>query len=289
MKMSSGFHSILVILFICFLYSCNKIHYYPDKEYSEVNTLILAHRAGGGGTSNLQENSLEAAKYGLSILDGIEVDIQLSKSRTLWLYHGAELPVCGGITYECFPEIFDNQIIELDSCNGDEYNFTKLEEIFAFMSLNYPDKHISLDVQPWYPCAFTSINIVGEMNVIADEVIRLTEKYNLQNCVMVESQTATFLDNIKKNSTGIESYLTSWGGPERAMLLALSAGYTGISVKFKPEYEREVTAEDIYLMRKKGLKIQLWTVNSEEDIIEAVSIKPDYIQTDNFEYFEQLN
>jgi glycerophosphoryl diester phosphodiesterase len=280
---------ILSSLTLYTFFSCNKINYYPDKDYKEVTTLILAHRAGGGGTSHLQQNSLEAARYGFSIVDGIEVDIQLSKDRTIWLYHGAELPECEGISYECFPEVFDNQIIELDSCNGDEYNFTKLEDIFAFMSLNYPDKHISLDVQPWYPCALTSINIVGEMNVIADEIIRLTDKYNLQNCVMVESQTATFLDNIKKNGTGIECYLTSWGGTERAMLLALTAGYTGISVKFKPENEKEVSAEDIYLLRKKGLKIQLWTVNSEEDINDALSVNPDYIQTDNLEYIEQLN
>lgn len=286
MKYQFEFQTILTILNICFLYSCNKIKYYPDKEYGDVNTLILAHRAGGGGTSNLQENSLEAAKYGLSFVDGIEVDIQLSKSRTLWLYHGAEIPECGGITYECFPEIFDYQVIQLDSCNEDELNFTKLEDIFAYMTTYYPEKYISLDVQPWYPCASTSLNIVGEMNVIADEIIRLTKKYNFQNHVMVESQTATFLDNIKKNSTGIECYLTSWGGSERAMLLALTAGYTGISVKFKPEVEKEVTAEDIYLMRKKGLKIQLWSVSSEEDIIEALSITPDYIQTDNFKYFE---
>lgn len=281
---------ILIISLILYtFYSCDKIYYYPDKDYKVVNTLILAHRAGGVGTSNYQQNSLEAAGYGLSIVDGIEVDVQLSKDRTLWLYHGAELPECEGTSYQCFPEVFDAQIIELDSCNGDKYNFAKLEDIFAFMSLNYPGKHISLDVQPWYPCGFASINIVGEMNVIADEIIRLTEKYNLQNHVMVESQTATFLDNIKKNGTGIECYLTSWGGSERAMLLALSAGYTGISVKFKPENEKEISAEDIYLMRKKGLKIQLWTINSEEDINKALSINPDYIQTDNLEYFEQLN
>jgi glycerophosphoryl diester phosphodiesterase len=280
---------ILISITSYLFYSCDKIKYYPDKDYQEVKTLILAHRAGGGGTSNFQQNSLEAAGYGFSIVDGIEVDIQLSKDRTLWLYHGAELPECGGAVYECFPEVSDNQLIELDSCNGDEFDFSKLEDIFALMSINYPQKHISLDVQPWYPCAFTSVNIVGEMNVIADEIIRLTEKYNLQNCVMVESQTATFLDNIKSNSIGIECYLTSWGGIERAMLLALTAGYTGVSVKFKPENEEEVTAEDIYLMRTKGLKIQLWTVNSEEDLRDALSINPDYIQTDNLSYFEQLH
>jgi glycerophosphoryl diester phosphodiesterase len=289
MNTSSRIFLILIILILYFFYSCDKIKYYPDRDYKEVNTLILAHRAGGGGNSPYQEYSLEAATYGLSVVDGIEVDVQLSKDRTIWLAHGAGLTGCGEISNDCFPEVFDDQIMELDSCNGDLLNYTRLEDIFALMSSSYPTKHISLDVQPWFPCAYTSIGILGVMDVIAEEIIKLTERYNLQNYIMVESQTATFLDNIKKNSTGIECYLTSWGGIERAMQLALTAGYTGISVKFKPLEEREVTIDDIYLIRKKGLKIQLWTVNSEEDINEALSINPDYIQTDNLNYFEHLN
>lgn len=41
------------------------------------------------------------------------------------------------------------------------------------------------------------------------------------------------------------------------------------------------------LLRRKGKKIQLWTVNTESDILEALSINPDYIQTDNIGYFNQ--
>ena len=48
----------------------------------------------------------------------------------------------------------------------------------------------------------------------------------------------------------------------------------------------EIGINEIQLIRRKGLKIQLWTVNSEEYLNEALSINPDFIQTDNIAFFE---
>ena len=271
-----------ILLIVLLFNSCQKIKYYPDKEYSEVTTLIIAHR-GNGGNPIYQGNSIEAAEYGLMHADGIEVDIQLSKDRTIWLAHDAELPDCGGVFYDCFPEAYDYEIIELDSCNGDEMNYYKLEDIFDLMSTKYPGKIISLDVKIWSPCAVTSVNIFGVMNVIADEIIRLTDKYNMHNLVMAESEVASFLIYLQENSSGIETYLSAWGDFERAMQISLEGGFSGISFKYK--FDEEINTDHIQLIRKKGLKIQLWTVNSEEDINEALSINPDYIQTDNIDYF----
>jgi glycerophosphoryl diester phosphodiesterase len=273
------------ILFIMVFASCEKINYYADKDYKEVKTLVLAHK--GGGDSPFQENSLEASEYGFASLDGIEVDIQISKDRTIWLSHGADLSDCGGVLYDCFPEAFDHEIVSLDSCNGNVLNFSRLEEIFEFMSSTYPDKYISLDVKAWSPCRVTSLSVTGVMNVIADEIIRLTKKYNLQNHVMVESETASFLNYLQKHSHGVERYLTTLGDFERGMLLALEAGYTGLSFKYK--FDEEISVEHVQLIRRKGLKIQLWTIDSEEDMKEALSLNPDFIQSDNINYFVNIS
>lgn len=121
------------------------------------------------------------------------------------------------------------------------------------------------------------------MNVIADQIIDLTEHYNLYNRVMVESETASFLGYIKKKSDGIETYLTTLGDFERGMQIALKGGFSGLS--FKYNFDEEITVDHIYLIRKKGLKIQLWTVNETDEIEQAISINPDFIQTDNLDYF----
>jgi glycerophosphoryl diester phosphodiesterase len=270
------------ILILVVITSCDKIKYYPDKEYKEVTTQILAHHAGGD--CPFQDNSLEAAKYGLQYLDGIEVDIQISKDKTLWLSHTADLPDCGGVVYDCFPETHDNEIIALDSCNGNSLNFTRLEDVFAYMSDNYPTKYISLDVKAWNTCNETSLDVLIAMNVIADEIIRLTNKYKLQNRVMVESETATFLSYVQTHTDAIEMYLTTFGDFERGMGITLENGYSGLSFKYK--FGDEIGIPEIQLIRRKGLKIQLWTVDSVADIKEALSINPDFIQTDNIKYFQ---
>ena len=280
-KMKSIISIFAVIGCFC-ITSCEKVHYYPDKEYKEVETLILAHH--GGGTCPFQDNSIEAAIYGLTYLDGIEVDVQLSKDRTVWLSHAADLADCGGVEYDCFPVTYDKDIVKLDSCNGNTLNFTRLETVFAYMAANYPDKYISIDVKAWSPCKITSLDITGLMNVIAEEVIKLTDKYKLHDHVMIESETATILNFVQKHSDGIGTYLTAFGDFERGMLITLESGYNGISFKYK--FDEEISIKEIQLIRKKGLKIQLWTVNSEEDIKEALSINPDFIQTDNVDYFK---
>ena len=122
------------------------------------------------------------------------------------------------------------------------------------------------------------------MNEIGDEIIRLTKKYEMQNQVMVESETATFLTYIKNNSSGIDYYLTAFGDFERGMRIALEKGYTGIA--FKYNFDEDITSEHIQLLRKKGLKIQLWTLVSDEELSEAIKINPDFIQTENLEYFQ---
>jgi hypothetical protein len=176
------------------------------------------------------------------------------------------------------------QIEQLNICNGTSIVYFRLEDIFALMANLYPDKYISLDVKAWEPCDVSSSDIIGMMNSIADEIIYLIQKYNLHH-VMVESQTGTFLNYVKNHSSGIECYLTSLGDFERGMMLALESGYAGIS--FKYQFKEEITQEHVQMLRKKGLKIQLWVVNDEADLSEALFINPDFIQTDNIDFFRQ--
>ncbi|MBI5217424.1 MAG: glycerophosphodiester phosphodiesterase [Bacteroidia bacterium] len=268
---------LLSLLFI--LDGCEKIHYYPDHIVPDVKTKFLAHR--GGGDCNFQENTLKACQYGLPKLSGIEVDLQISKSRTVWLSHSADLNGCGNINPNCFAETYDEDIVGLDSCFGISYDFTRLEEAFKYMSENYPDKYITLDVKEWIPCAASSGNVPDVMNVIADEINRLVKKYNMQNHVMVESEIATFLSYVKLYCKGVETYLNSLGDFERAMQLALEAGYSGIS--FKYNFDEIITYDHIKMLHRHGLKIQLWTVNTTELLQQALSINPDYIQTDDID------
>ena len=272
-------------IFLLLITGCDKIYYYPDKPIVNVKTQFIAHR--GCGNAAIQSNTYDAAKYGLNNLGKIELDIQLSKDRTIWLSHDVDFPVCNGIDLPCFPEAFDSQIVALDSCLGLSYTFSRLEEVISLIKDSFPECLVSLDVKVWGPCKFTSLEVTGIMNVIAERIVDLANVYQAHKNILVESEVASFLNYLKKLSNNkIECYLTTLGDFERGMLLALKEGYSGIS--FKYNFDEIITKDHIDLLHKKGIKIQLWTVDEEDEMALALSLNPDYIQTDNIEYAKYL-
>jgi hypothetical protein len=60
-------------------------------------------------------------------------------------------------------------------------------------------------------------------------------------------------------------------------------------MSFKYKFDEVITEGDVQLIRRKGLKIQLYTVDDETDLREALYINPDFIQTENIEYEKKIN
>lgn len=267
---------IFIICCISLTY-CDKIFYYPDRPFYDVKTKFIVHKAGCKYT--YLENLIPNADSALNNSYGIELDVQISKNKTLWILHEPYIFNCNFGEGACFSETSDNKLISISQCMGESKGYTPLESIFKLMSEKYPRKYISIDVKAWKPCSIDGANVSKLLNDIADEIIVLTNKYEMAGKVMVECETTTFLKHIKKYSSGIETYLTTLGDFERGMLISLYDGYTGMSFAYK--YDEEITNDHINLLHKKGLKIQLWTINDSVDLQEAYSLNPDFIQTDN--------
>jgi glycerophosphoryl diester phosphodiesterase len=268
---------LLHILLITIAFSCERVEYFSDNPAQLEATKVLAHKGGGGSFG--EGNSFEACAYGLERLDGIEIDIQRDANNELWLSHSAELPACGSFDGKCFAGLSSITVTAIDSCLGPDVNFATLESIFEYVDKNYPEKVISLDVKAWSPCDVDGINVTREMNELAAKIIMLTSKYERYNKVMVESETGDFLYSIKKQCNFIGTYLTSFGDFELGASRALEAGFSGISYQFK--YKEPIVKEQIDLIHRKGLKIQLWTIYSQSDLEEARALGPDFIQTDD--------
>jgi glycerophosphoryl diester phosphodiesterase len=268
---------ILVLLPVIISASCERVEYFPDKPVAFTGTRIMAHKGGG---SFDRGNTLEACMYGLQLADGIEVDIQKSLDNDLWLSHSSHVESCGSFEETCFASLSSKTIVLIDTCLGNQFDYTQLEQVFAYMSTNYPDKFISLDVKAWAPCDGVGINLIGEMNSLARAIIDLTEKYSMEDQVLVESEVGDFLYYIKKHNARIETYLVALGDFELGVSRALDAGFSGVSFHYK--FDEPINKAMVDLMHRKGLKIQLWTVNEPADLEEARSLAPDFIQTDNF-------
>lgn len=270
----------LALLTALCLIACDRAVYSPDKPIEFKNTLLLAH-AGGGWFD--QGNTIEACRYGLAALDGIECDIQRSSDNDLWLSHSGFITPCDSSRALPFPTVTSSTILQIDSCLGALTNFTRLDSVFSYMQANYPDKPISLDVKAWTPTELSGLNIITEMNELGQKIITLATRYHLENNVMVESESGDFLYYIRTHSPTIQTYLTTFGDFELGVSKALYGKFTGISFKYK--FKETLTKEKIDLIHLKGLKIHLWTVNTEIDMEEALLLGVDYIQTDNVEGF----
>ena len=273
---------LLVVIMSCM--SCDRVDYFPDNPIQFKKTIFFAHHGGGDYGA---ANTLKSCKYGLDNLNGIECDIQISSEGTLWLSHSSQTESCSTFTETNFASQTDAQIEAVNACLGSENEYCRLDSVFNYMSKKNSGELISLDVKAWEPDKLENADIIDEMNRLAQSIINLVSKYGLSHQVMVESETGDFLYYIKTHSDNIETYLSTDGDFELGTSRALKAGFTGISFKYK--FDEEITLEQIQLIHRKGLKIHLWTVDDLADINEALSIQPDYIQTDNVNYVMNLN
>ena len=270
---------IAYLLFVLTIISvhCERVEYFPDKPLLVSKPLMIAHQGGGFFDAG---NTMEACEYGLSLMDGIEVDIQKTSDNDIWLDHSSRLEACGSFDETCFDLVPSSRVLDIDKCLGAARDYTRLETVFKYMLENYPEKFISLDVKAWSPCGARGLNVIHEMNELAQAILDLTTKYNMAEHVLVESEVGDFLYYIKHRNPRIETYLATLGDLELGMSRALDAGFTGISFQYK--VDEALSREMVELMHRKGLKIQLWTVDDPGDLEEAVGLNVDFIQTDNF-------
>lgn len=187
---------------------------------------------------------------------------------------------CGTFGEECFHDISDKHMEEINTCLGSANSYPRLANVFDYISRNHPDSFVSLDVKVWTPCGIGDLNVTRNMNIMAQKIIDLIQAYHLENQIMVESEVGDFLYYVKSNSDFIETYLTTLGDYELGVSRALESGFSGISFKYK--FTAPITKEQIDLLHRKGLKIHLWPVNGTEDIEEAKALGADFIQTDTF-------
>ena len=276
-KVCVGFKMRLNIFLLLFInFSCQKFENFPEVFANESRTLLLAHR--GGGDSLYPENSFVAAQNGLKILDGIELDIQISADGTLWMAHDAYLPDCEIGKFNCFSRHSDQEISDLSDCHGNDFTPGQLEEVFEIVAQDHPDDIISLDVKPWFPCSLGDVFVHAKLKELADELASLARRHQLENQIFVESESVTFLKYVKELNPEIECHILAFSDLEKAGLEALRNGLDGVSYKFDPD--EEIDPEPL---KAKGLTIQFWTVNTQEGLQKAIALRPHTIQTDNLQ------
>jgi hypothetical protein len=150
------------------------------------------------------------------------------------------------------------------------------------MVSEYPESFISLDIKGQY-CEI--INTAETMRQMAESVLALVDKYDMQKMVLVESNSVEFLQELDDQSS-VSQCVVSLGDVDEGIANAAYVKARGISLEYGVE---EVNADVVNLVHNKGYGLILWVVNEPEDITTAWNSKPDFIETDNADFKSYIN
>jgi len=275
------------------LCGCPKISFLEDHPVTPWPTVVLMHR-GGGSNPDYVQNTLPAVAYGCSVLDGPEVDIQLSADNTLWLGHDNATLDCAGNEIGCFQDLGDGQIDAVAYCDGAapcaagstptcQQHYVRLEEVMAFLATSEPTKTISLDIKGQY-CKSLG---VADAQHMANGVDRVVRQYGMAYRVLVETEQKAFLQRIMDNQTPVYSFVVSLGDIDGPLSEAANLGATGISFKYAPGSE-PLDASVVAGIHQKGFRIIVWTIDAPADIQAVWPTRSDVIETDNPDFMSYV-
>ncbi len=221
------------------LAACAKIDYLPPNPVAPWPTRVLMHRGGGGAGDSgapacpYPENTLPAVECGAQLLDGVEVDVQLSTSGTLWLGHNNEVLDCAGNSIGCFQDLGDGSIDAVATCTDPDsgarvQKYVRLSDVFAALSVDHPDKYVSLDIKGQYCRSLGR----PEAEAMADQVDTLVRVYGMGGKVSVESEQRAFLQRIVDAGAPVATFVNALGDIDMPLSWAANLGATGISFKY---------------------------------------------------------
>ncbi len=252
---------IVLILGTVFTYGIYKGEYNLNIEYARTLE-VTAHR---GSSIKYPENTISsfigAKKEGA---DWIELDVQQTKDKELIVLHDTNLKRTTGLNKEVWKTTYD-EIKNLDAG--------------SFISKKYKGERIPLfkEVVKWAKKNNMKLNIelkpTGKEKNFEMEIIDIINKFNYaKNCV-ITSQNYSVLEKVKEYNSKIET------------VYVMSIAYGDITYLDKADHfsveASNVNENLVNNIHKKGKKLYVWTVNTEESIRKMIDLNVDNIVTDN--------
>lgn len=271
-------------MLIVILLACNG-HELIEKRKK---TLILGHKSTGNGVNDgFLENTLPAIREALKYADGVEADIQMSSSKTPWIYHDdlfnnlcetSEF-LLKSKGYTCILQTPDSIIEQLRICKGGvKERIYKLEDLFDVLSKN-KDKIASLDIKGYFDSTCVKYNNVDKIYQynLADTIYALIQKYDVKDQIIAETNYTSVFERLKEKDSTIQCHFFIFNHLEDKIDYAIEKKADGLTINM---HDKSYGSKQIDEIRNKNLKIQLWTIENEEDLKIALSYHPYAIQLD---------
>lgn len=230
---------------------------------------LIGH-GGLGPDAPYPMNSEEAFKGALEQgLDGVEIDVQLTKDSQLVAHHDHALNSNG-----CTGRIHDHTWSELKGCihstlGEGAFHGVLVPTLIEELQRHYPDARFTLDVKlnsddDWW----------GYLHATARAIARLQAQRGLVDKLTVECRTPDFLRAMAESAPGIPYYLII-DDVSKDLSTAVDLGCAGITVQADA-----LNADEAAAIRKAGLALTIYGVGDPWSLKRAVAFKPEAIQVD---------
>jgi glycerophosphoryl diester phosphodiesterase len=233
--------SLMSWVILSFVTSCNKQESYPDVQ-------IFGH-AGMGmdiAYSVYHDNSEEAIDLALSLptINGVEMDVRMSKDGTLWLYHENHLEAStDGVG--CVAELTDQELAQLRYKSIHREKLVKLNEILEKIA---PGRTFILDIKHWNDCAKS----YSDMQRFKDALLAIPNE--LKDQLIIDSSYPYWLSALAQEFRVVFSTVSFVDGMEQ---LEKTPSLYGIMMRSK-----DISAEQIAQVKTLGKSVYLFEMRS---------------------------
>lgn len=226
--------------------------------YAKWSVTIAAHR---GDTAGAPENSLQSVLSAIDKgLQGVELDVQLTKDGVVVLNHDATLSRMAGVKSRV-SELTYAQISRLDigeDANGETVRIPTLEEVLAAAQGRIK---LLIDLKPY-----------GSGEALAEEVVTLIQAYGMEQDAYIQSFDGDALRHIRAIAPDIKI--------GRILYFALG-DLSSLDVDFYTIQQVMLTDQLVKRAHAAGRGVWVWTVNDRRDLKEVLKFQVDGIITDH--------
>lgn len=243
---------------VLLMFSCAK-----EKKTAAVR--VFGHAGNGIQISNsvYHDNSQESVDLALAQngCEGVEVDIQLSKDGTAWLFHDSKMEAETGET-GCVSDKTDSELGKIS------YNSFHRERLVRLDELEIYGKAVFLDLKHVNSCE----GQFPDLGDLLDDLQAFCTKFP-GNEIKIITFNPYWIDDLL--ASGLEVYYEA-DHYQEALLYVQKTGLSGFVFK-----NQSVTKDEIADLKNKAFATVLFEARSPKSIRRALRKYPDYILADD--------
>ena len=261
-----SFDAILLFLLIVMIYKILNSHWVPS--YPSHLKKIFFYYGHRGAPKIAPENTLQSFQEAMNNnMDGIELDIQLSKDQKLVVYHDEYIEYDGSKI-----KIRD---LSLEQIQSIDVKIPELSEIFNILS---SDIILNIEIKSY---AWDLLH----SNQIEHRLLDMISNKNRANQIIISSFNPFILKRVKKINSDLSTALIWSNRSYRWLSVVMIPNYKVFSSYCKPDVFHvninDINKKMVHWFQKRNIPLYAYTVNTQLDLDKAKKYNLNGIFTDD--------